>query len=125
MTELTPEQRDKHIKAIEKIENMKRPAKWREIKRLFLTLHPEFKTIDKEFSKACQEIREKTDSKVAASKGGHMQHTMKIPQYLYNALVKLDPELMVEMSGRNRGEQKLIGDQLYKAFPEYRIARVL
>ena len=58
------------------------------------------------------------------SKDGTMRNTMKIPQFLYNALIKLDPELMIEMSGRNGKEQELIGKQLYKAFPEYRTVRI-
>lgn len=120
---MTPEQRAKHIKTIEKIENLPRPAKWRETKKLLLALHPELKPVDDEFAQACKEIRQKTESKTASSKEMNIRNTMKIPNYLYQAIVKLDPEIMIEMSGRNHGEQRLIGKQLYKAFPEYRIAR--
>ena len=120
---MTPEQRAKHIKTIEKIENLPRPAKWREIKKLLLSLHPELKPVDDAFSQACKEIRQRTESKTASSKEMSIRNTMKIPNYVYQALVKLDPEIMIEMSGRNHGEQRLIGKQLYKAFPEYRIAR--
>ena len=120
---MTPEQRAKHIKTIEKIENLPRPAKWRETKKLLLALHPELKPVDDEFAQACKEIRQKTESKTASSKEMNIRNTMKIPNYLYQAIVKLDPEIMIEMSGRNHGEQRLIGKQLYKAFPDYRIAR--
>jgi len=120
---MTPEQRDKHIKTIEKIENMPRPDKWREIRKLLFELHPELVPVDKDFSQACKEIRQKTESKTASSKQGDLRNTMKIPNYVYQALVKLDPGIMIEMSGRNHGEQRIIGKQLYKAFPEYRIAR--
>ena len=120
---MTPEQRAKHIKTIEKIENLPRPAKWRETKKLLLALHPELKPVDDEFAQACKEIRQKTESKTASSKEMNIRNTMKIPNYLYQAIVKLDPEIMIEMSGRNHGEQRLIGKQLYTAFPEYRIAR--
>ena len=120
---MTPEQRDKHIKTIEKIENLKCPEKWREIRKLLFSLHPELKPVDAEFSDACKEIRQKTQSKTASSKDGNIRNTMKIPNYVYQAIVKLDPEIMIEMSGRNHGDQLLIGKQLYKAFPEYRIAR--
>ena len=120
---MTPEQRAKHIKTIEKIENLPRPAKWREIKKLLLSLHPELKPVDDDFAQACKEIRQRTESKTASSKDGNIRNTMKLPNYLYQALCKLDPGIMEEMSGRNHGEQRLIGKQLYKAFPEYRIAR--
>lgn len=122
---MSPEQREKHLKAIERIELATRPEKWRLIKKLVLELHPGFKIADKEFSEACKELRQKTESQTASSKSGDLRNTMKIPSYIYNAMVKLDPDLMAEMSGRNRGDQKQIGKQLYQAFPEYRIARKL
>lgn len=120
---MTPEQRDKHLRTIEKIEYMKRPEKWREIKKLVLELHPELKVADDEFAEACKELRLKAESKTASSKSGVMRNTMKIPNYIYQAIIKLDPDLMIEMSGKNNGLQLKIGKQLYKAFPEYRIAR--
>lgn len=123
MTNMTPEQRAKHLKTIERIEHLKRPEKWREIKKFTLELHPSLKALDHDFSEACKELRQKTESQTASSKSGTMRNTMKIPQFIYDAMIKLDPELLIEMSGRNKGSQELIGKQLYKAFPEYRIAR--
>lgn len=122
---MTPEQRDKHIRTIEKIENLARPEKWREIKKLLLELHPELIPIDHDFAEACKEIRQKSESKTGKSSTGDIRNTMKLPHYLYQTLCKLDPDLMVEMSGRNHGHQYLIGKQLYNAFPEYRVSRVL
>ncbi len=123
MAQMTPEQRAKHIKTIEKIENLKRPEKWREIKRLLLKLHPELVQIDHDFSMACKEIRQKNTSMTGISKGGTMRNSMKIPSYIYQAMYKLDPDLKAEMSGSNPGAQEQIGRQLYKAFPEYRVIR--
>jgi len=120
---MTPEQRGKHLKTIEKIELTPRPDKWREIKKLLLRLHPELKAYDDDFAQACKELRQRTESKTASSKSANLRNTMKLPNYLYQALIKLDPDIMVEMSGRNHGHQKLISEQLWKAFPEYRIAR--
>lgn len=120
---MTPEQREKHIQAIEKIEMMPRPEKWREIKKLLLRLHPELKLHDDEFAQACKELRQRTESSTASSKTGNLRNTMKIPNYLYQGIIKLDPDFMVEMSGRNHGLQKLLAEQLWKTFPEYRIAR--
>jgi hypothetical protein len=120
---MTPEQRQKYIQRIAKIESLPRPQKWTEIRKLFLSLHPEFIEMDKAHSEACKEIRQKSESKTGASKSLNLRNTMKIPTYVYNSLIKLDPELKVEMSGRNHGDQWRIGKQLYQAFPEYRIAR--
>jgi hypothetical protein len=122
---MTPEQRDRHVKTIEKIEFMERPEKWREIKKFILQLHPELTAEDKAFSQACKEIRQTTESKTASAKAGNMRNTMKLPNWLYQAICTLDPDVRIEMSGRNHGHQLLIGKQLYKAFPEYRIARTL
>lgn len=120
---MTPEQRDKHLKTIEKIENLPRPAKWRESRKLLFALHPELKKPHDEHMQACKEWRQANQSSTASSKAGDIRNTMKIPNYVYDVIKKLDPEIMIEMSGRNHGEQRKIGEQLYKAFPEYRIAR--
>lgn len=120
---MTPEQREKHVRTIEKIENMKRPEKWREIKKLVLELHPELVAGDNDFAEACAELRLKSTSRTGSSKTGNLRNTMKLPNWLYQSIKKLDPDIAVEMSGANHGLQLLIGKQLYKAFPEYRIAR--
>jgi hypothetical protein len=120
---MTPEQRAKHVRTIEKIENMERPEKWREIKKFMLELHPELVLADNDFSEACAELRLKSTSKTGSSKSGSIRNTMRIPNWLYQAIRKLDPTIAEEMSGGNHGLQILISKQLYKAFPEYRIAR--
>jgi len=122
---MTPEQRDKHIKTIEEIEHAPRPQKWRKIKELVLELHPELVRPDDDFAQACKELRQRLSSSTASCKTGDLRNTMKIPNYIYQAIIKLDPDFMIEMSGRNHGHQLLIGKQLYKAFPEYRVARAL
>lgn len=121
--DITPEQRAKYIKAIEKIEHASRPEKWRLIKDLTLELKPWWKLIEHDHAEACKELRLKNDNQFAASKSGTMQNQMKIFGPVYSALTKLDPELKAELSGRNKGDQALIGKQLWDAFPEYRICR--
>lgn len=120
---MTPEQRAKHVRTIERIENTPRPQKWREIKNLLLELHPELVKPDNDFAEACKEMRQTSESNTGSSKLMNFRNTMKLPNYLYQALTQMDPEIVVEMSGRNHGLQKLISKQLYTAFPEYRIAR--
>lgn len=103
---------------------MKRPEKWIAIRAFTLSLHPELKKIDDDFCQAVKEIREQSN-KTASSESGVMRNTMKIPQYIYSAIRNMDADIMQEMSGKNKGYQQLIGEQLYKAFPMYRVARVL
>jgi hypothetical protein len=120
---MTPEQRAKHLRTIEKIENMKRPEKWRAIRKFLLEVRPDLAAVEKGHCDACKEIRQATESGTAASKQGDIRNTMKIPEFIYQVLCKYDPELMIEMSGRNKGLQVLIAKQLWEAFPDYRIAR--
>ena len=120
---MTPEQRDKHLKTIDKIENMKRPEKWRAIRKFVLELHPELVDVEHDHAEACKELRLKNSSKTASSKSGTMRQTMILFKPVYDALIKLDPEILIEMSGRNRGPQIDIAKLLYDAFPEYRTAR--
>lgn len=122
--DLTPEQRQKYLKAIEKIENTPRPAKWTLIRKLTLELKPWLVPVEAAHSEACKELRIKNENKYASSKTGTMRNTMKLFGPVLTNLTKLDPELKVEMSGLNKGLEELIGKQLYDAFPEYRIARL-
>ena len=120
---MTPEQKDKHLKAIEKIEKTPRPEKWKLIKKLTLELKPWLKPVEHDFAEACKELRLKNDNEFAASKSGAMRNSMKLFAPVYANMTKLDPELMLEMSGKNKGSQEKIGKQLWDAFPEYRICR--
>ncbi len=122
--DLTPEQRQKHLKAIEKIESTPRPEKWRLIRKLTLELKPWLVPVEAEHSEACKELRVKNENKYASSKSGTMRNTMKLFGPVFTNMTKLDPELQQEMSGKNKGLEGLIGKQLYDAFPEYRIARL-
>lgn len=120
----TPEQRQKFLKAIEKIETAPRPEKWRLIRKLTLEVKPWLKKAEAEHNEACKELRIKNENKYASSKSGEMRNTMKLFGPVYTNITRLDPEIVTEMSGRNKGLQDKIGKQLYDAFPEYRIARL-
>lgn len=121
--DFTPEQRQKHLKAIERIESTPRPEKWQLIRKLTLELKPWLVPLEAEHSEACKELRIKNENKYASSKSGTMRNTMKLFGPVLTNMTKLDPELAIEMSGRNKGLEELIGKQLYDAFPNYRIAR--
>lgn len=123
MKTFTPEQKAKYLKTIEKIEGMKRPEKWTAIRDFTLELHPELQEIDKDFCEAVKELREQSN-KTASSATGDLRNTMKIPQYIYEAIRNLDADIIEEMSGKNKGYQEIIGKQLYQALPMYRVARV-
>jgi hypothetical protein len=123
--DITPEQKAKYLKAIEKIENTPRPEKWRLIRNLTLELKPWYKPLEFEHAEACKELRLKNENEFSASKSGTMRNTMKMFGPVLTAMMKLDPDLSVEWSGKNKGDQEKIGKQLYSAFPEYRTARTL
>lgn len=119
---MTPEQREKYLKAIERIETMKRPEKWRAIRKLYLALWPELVAADQAHCEALKEYRNAVNA-TNSSKSLSMRGSMKIPLYVYNALKVLDPELQIEWSGKNKGLQEKINKQLWLAFPEYRASR--
>lgn len=119
---MTPEQRQKYIKAIERIENAPRPEKWVLTKKLILELKPWLVEDEKQFCQACKELREASE-KYAASKSGTMRNSMKLYGPVLTAIFKIDPELRVEMNDKHTNTAPLIGKQLWEAFPEYRIAR--
>lgn len=123
LPELTPEQKEKDLRTIERIEFMARPEKWREIRKFMLAKHPEWVLEDKLFMQSCKELRQRSESKTGASKSLDIRNTVKIPSYVYRGLLLLDPEVREEMSGRNHGLQIKLSEELYKAFPMYRIAR--
>lgn len=123
VNELTPEQKAKYVKAIEQIEMAPRPEKWRLTKKFLLDLKPWLVEAEKEHCEACKEIREASQDKYAASKTGVMRNSMKLFGPVYSALIKLDPELKIELNATNKNTTPLIGKQLWEAFPEYRIAR--
>ena len=115
------------LKEIERIENLpNRADRWRAIRQFYFALHPEVIPTEVRFVEACREMREADNENLtAASKSGSMRNTMKIPQYIYDALISFDPELLLEISGKNAagGGQDHIQKQLYDVFPMYRIAR--
>lgn len=116
--------RQQQLDEIERIENLPRPHIWRATKDFVLRLHPEFRDIDRQFVEACREIREADlTNKTASSKSGSMRNTMKIPQFIYEALIAMDPPLLEDISGKNGEAAAMMGKKLYNAFPEYRIAR--
>jgi hypothetical protein len=121
--DLTPEQKDKYLKAIEKIEQAPRPKKWRLIKDFTLELKPWLKDDEAGHSQACKELRQQNENKHAASKSGTMRSTMKLYGPVYNNLLRMDPQLREELSGRNKGDQTITGKKLWDAFPEWRTCR--
>lgn len=121
--DISPAQRDKFLKSIEKIELADRPEKWRLIKKFTFDLKPWLKDEEAAHSEACKELRQKNENKYAASKSGTMRETMKLYNPVYQNLIRLDPELSVELSGRVKDADKFIGKQLWDAFPEWRISR--
>lgn len=120
--DLTPEQRDKYLKALEKIELADRPEKWRLTKKFILDLKPWLVEAEKEHCEAVKELRD-LSNKHAASKSGTMRNSMKIFGPVLIAMFKTDPDLRAEMGASSKGSSPLIGKQLWEAFPEYRVSR--
>lgn len=120
----TTNPRHQQLQEIERIENLPRPRRWVETKTFLLRLRPDLAPVDRGFVEACKDLREKSTTNItAASKSGSMRNTMKLPQYLYEALLAMDPQLATDLGGQQGEAAANMGKQLYNAFPEYRIAR--
>lgn len=119
---MTPEQRAKHLRAIDRIEAAPRPEKWYLTRKLLFELKPWLVENEAEHIQACKEIRA-ASGKYAASQTGIMRNSMKLYGPVYTTLTKLDPELKQEMGSYKNASAAKAGKQLWDAFPEYRIAR--
>lgn len=119
----TPEQHQKYLKALERIELAGRPEKWRLARKLLFELKPWLVAEEHDHNEACKEIRLKNADKYAASKSLTMSNKMKLYGPVYSTIIKIDPDLKGALSGTNKGLQAEIGKQLWDAFPEYRICR--
>lgn len=123
--ELMNNSRAQAIKNIEYIESLPSGEKrWYAIRDFYFKLHPEHIPLHKDFIQAVKEIREAHSSKLAMSDSGNFRNTMKIPQFIYVALVTLDHDLLKAMDGKTGNAIEHISKKLYKAFPEYRVARL-
>ncbi len=116
--------RQQQLDEIARIEGLARPHNWQAARDFYLKLHPEFKLYEKEFIEACKELRF-ADNNVTtgATKSGSMRNTMKIPPYVYRSMQMFDKDLQQDLSGKNGNDLEKISKQLWKAFPEYQIAR--
>ena len=119
------DERRQLLHELERIEGLPQIQKWQATRDFVLKLHPGYVREELDFIASVKEIREKENLKpTGASKTGALRHTMKIPQYIYTALLAVDPSLYEEMSGRNPEAQDALMKKLYKAFPMYRVARI-
>jgi len=119
---MTPEQKEKHLKAIANIEQAPRPEKWYLTRKLLFELKPWLVEDEAQHIQACKELRASSE-KFAASKSGTMRNSMKLYGPVYTSLIKLDPELKQEMGSYKNASADKTGRLLWNAFPEYRIAR--
>lgn len=117
-------EREQLLQEVARIEGLPRPEKWHAIRDFTLKMHPGFIPAELDFIAAVTELRESNNfKKTGASKSGDMRHLMKIPQYIYTALIALDPDLFQEMASGNGGSQQT-WRKLYNAFPMYRASRI-
>jgi len=100
---MTPEQREKHLKAIDRIETASRPEKWYLTRKLLFELKPWLVENEAQHIQACKELRAASE-KFAASKSGTMRNSMKLYGPVYTTLTKLDPELKQEMGSYKNGQ---------------------
>lgn len=114
--------------AADKIMAMPRVERWRNIKKLLFTIHPDFVLADQRHCEAVADIRRDQANEFGSNddgksfKSARMRHLFKIPTYIWHAL-KADREFDRLQNSKDDAEIKTLHKALWDAFPEYRACR--
>jgi hypothetical protein len=115
------------LKHIENIEAIAVPVdRYRAIKKFLLEINPKIKAYDDAFIEGIKVERANQLKDTGASKDNHMRSLLDLPTYIYEAIILADNEFnhAVNLSHDIELEKKAWRD-VAKAFPEYRIAKVV
>lgn len=115
------ETRQLGIKAIERIEAMPRSEKWRATRELVLAANPKLEPVDRKFQELVK--RERDTLMSATGAGQHGRRLLSMPDFIYAALIALDPQLKPELDSKDRPVRDRAWNSLTKAFPEYSLVR--
>lgn len=119
----------KQIDALgEKIMEMPRVQRWKNIRVLLFKIHPDFVEPDNQHCAAVRELREMHNfdefgsNNSAGFKSARMRHLFKIPTYVWHAL-RTDKEFERLQLSSDESDIKTLHQSLWDAFPMYRAAR--
>lgn len=125
-----PEQlsRDKQIKRIAAIQNMKPPKQWLAAKEFALDVNPELRAEHAVHMKELETLREEQDNDEARSAGGTLRFTLSMPMTILAAIRAFDPNFMMydkrdKSKYKTKRSTNAESRKLMRLFPEYKIPR--
>lgn len=117
------ELKQKKVEQLNKILDLPQRQKWRGIREFLLAYNPKVKAIDAQFIEELNKTRNEQLNDFGSNKAMNFRQLMDMPNYIYEALITADVELLPLMNDDDLNVQRKIWRKLTDAFPEYRIAR--
>lgn len=117
------ERRQLGIKMIDRLEKMPRPQKWKVTRDFVLSQNKNLSYQDYMFIDQLQEERSRLLKDTGASASGDVRYLMSMPDFIYAALIAIDPELQDELNDKDKKVSDRAWNKLTAAFPMYQVAR--
>lgn len=115
--------REQYLQQIDKIMAMPRTQKWRTTRDFLRAINPQVRKVDDEFILELNETRNDQLNEFGSNKEMNLRHLMDMPEFLYEALVTVDTELIPDLNSKDKETVTRTWRKLAEVFPEYRIAR--
>ena len=115
--------REQYLEQIDKIMAMPRTQKWRTTRDFLRAINPKVRRLDDEFILELNETRNDQLNEFGSNKAMNLRHLMEMPEFLYEALVTVDTELVPDLNSKDKQTVTRTWRKLAEVFPEYRIAR--
>ena len=111
------------IEMIKRLQELPRPQKWRDTREFVLNTNPKASYADHKFIESVNKERNALLKDTGASKTGDSRYLLSMPDFIYAALIAIDPDLQDELNDPDRLVSNKAWNRLANAFPEYRVAR--
>ena len=120
--------REKHLKQVGKILNMKGAAQWKAAKEFALETNPALRAEHAQHMVELETIRESQDRDDASSADGTIKFALSIPSSIVTVIRSFDPEFMFyDKHDKTKYATKRSSNRearmLMRVFPEYKIPR--
>jgi hypothetical protein len=114
--------REQYLDQIEKIMALPQTQKWRATRDFLRAINPSVRKVDDEFILELNNTRNDQLNEFGANKDMNIRQLMDMPEFLYEALITVDNQLLTAVTGKDKQEEKRAWRKLAEVFPEYRIA---
>lgn len=111
------------VDVIKRIEQLPRPEKWRVTREFLLANNPKLVPVDYAFIKQVARERNQLHKVSGISKTGDSRYVLSMPDFMFAALIALDPWLKPELDDKDRKARDRAWNKLARAFPEYAVGK--